>query len=90
MHKQPPFLLVGRGYILTEIACGYSGPPPIQPPVTAFSAITMAQQSLALLEPAVLAALSPHPISSGTPRGMEELGVGYGYVSTQSWTAACD
>jgi hypothetical protein len=56
-----------------------SGPPPAPPAVTAFPSIVMTQ-ALPLLDPAVLAALTPTPISSNTPRGMEELGVGYGYV----------
>ena len=54
-----------------------AGPPPAPPPVAAFRPIVMAQ-ALPLLDSAVLAALSPHPVASATPRGMEELGVGYG------------
>lgn len=56
-----------------------SGPPPAPPPVAAFPPITM-RQALPLLDAAVLAALTPQPIASPTPRGMEELGIGYGYA----------
>ena len=56
-----------------------SGPPPSPPPVTAFPPVTMTQ-ALPLLDTAVLAALTPQPIASPTPRGMEELGIGYGYA----------
>jgi hypothetical protein len=56
-----------------------AGPPPTPPAVAAFPPITTTQV-LPLLDTAVLAALTPHPIASATPRGMEELGIGYGYA----------
>lgn len=56
-----------------------SGPPPPPPPVASFPLITMTEV-LPLLDTAVLAGLAPQPIVSATPRGMEELGIGYGYA----------
>ena len=68
-----------QGVLAKHGATVGSGPPPAPPPVAAFPPVTMTQ-ALPLLDPAVLAALTPNPIASNTPRGMEELGVGYGYV----------